>query len=150
MLKIPVESSGTDWDVVRKCICSGYFHNAAKMKGIGEYVNHDQIVLLPGPYENKDEIEIIFVSDDREINHFKRHIAKMPWNSIPFEAEATRRSLVSKFKDIVKDAFLPTFVILDAKTGALIKQDARQDIFQGDKAFEIWEKAATQAAGEGN
>ena len=39
MLKIQIESSGTDWDVVRKCICSGYFHNAAKMKGIGEYVN---------------------------------------------------------------------------------------------------------------
>ena len=39
MLRIQVESSGTDWDVVRKCICSGYFHNASKMKGIGEYVN---------------------------------------------------------------------------------------------------------------
>ena len=32
-------SSGFDWDVVRKAICSGYFHNAAKIKGIGEYVN---------------------------------------------------------------------------------------------------------------
>eukprot|EP01022_Parablepharisma_sp_SALTPOND_P023730 TRINITY_DN510_c0_g1_i1.p2 TRINITY_DN510_c0_g1~~TRINITY_DN510_c0_g1_i1.p2 ORF type:complete len:1087 (-),score=108.26 TRINITY_DN510_c0_g1_i1:5556-8816(-) len=32
-------SSGTEWDVVRKVICSGYFHNAAKMKGIGEYLN---------------------------------------------------------------------------------------------------------------
>ena len=32
-------SSGTDWDQVRKAICSGYFHNAAKIKGIGEYVN---------------------------------------------------------------------------------------------------------------
>ena len=39
MLKIKVESSGTDWDAVRTCICSGYFHNAARMKGIGEYVN---------------------------------------------------------------------------------------------------------------
>jgi pre-mRNA-splicing factor ATP-dependent RNA helicase DHX38/PRP16 len=38
-LKIQISSSGTDWEVVRKCICSGYFHNAAKMKGIGEYVN---------------------------------------------------------------------------------------------------------------
>ena len=38
-LKIQIKSSGTDWDSVRKCICSGYFHNAAKMKGIGEYVN---------------------------------------------------------------------------------------------------------------
>jgi pre-mRNA-splicing factor ATP-dependent RNA helicase DHX38/PRP16 len=27
------------WDVVRKAICSAYFVNAAKVKGIGEYVN---------------------------------------------------------------------------------------------------------------
>ena len=32
-----------------------------------------------------------------------------------------------------------------AKTGKLIKQDARQDIFQGEKAFEIWDKAASAA-----
>lgn len=37
--KLAVVSCGTDWDVVRKCICSGYFHQAAKVKGIGEYVN---------------------------------------------------------------------------------------------------------------
>lgn len=28
-----------DWDVIRKCICSAYFHQSAKVKGIGEYVN---------------------------------------------------------------------------------------------------------------
>lgn len=39
MLRIHAVSSGSDWDTVRKCICSGYFNNAAKMKGIGEYVN---------------------------------------------------------------------------------------------------------------
>lgn len=32
-------SSTPNWDVVRKAICSGYFHNAAKLRGIGEYVN---------------------------------------------------------------------------------------------------------------
>ena len=37
--KIPITSSGSDWDVVRKAICSAYFHNAAKLKGIGEYNN---------------------------------------------------------------------------------------------------------------
>ncbi len=37
--KIPLRSAGPDWDVVRKAICSSYFHNAAKLKGIGEYVN---------------------------------------------------------------------------------------------------------------
>lgn len=28
--KIKEISSGTDWDVVRKCICSAYFYNAAR------------------------------------------------------------------------------------------------------------------------
>eukprot|EP01103_Thecamoeba_quadrilineata_P003091 TRINITY_DN12914_c0_g1_i1.p1 TRINITY_DN12914_c0_g1~~TRINITY_DN12914_c0_g1_i1.p1 ORF type:complete len:1086 (-),score=258.18 TRINITY_DN12914_c0_g1_i1:63-3320(-) len=37
--KMQGKSCGTDWDVVRKGICSAYFHNAAKLKGIGEYVN---------------------------------------------------------------------------------------------------------------
>ena len=67
--------------------------------------------------DQKDLIEIIFVSDDREINHFKRNIAKMPWCSIPFEAELTKQSLKSKFNV----AELPTFAIIDAKTGKLIK-----------------------------
>ena len=37
--KMIMTSCGTDWDVIRKCICSGYYHQAAKVKGIGEYVN---------------------------------------------------------------------------------------------------------------
>ncbi|CDW53890.1 pre mRNA splicing factor ATP dependent RNA [Trichuris trichiura] len=37
--KMDILSCGTDWDVVRKCVCSAYFHNAARLKGIGEYVN---------------------------------------------------------------------------------------------------------------
>ncbi|KAK4790198.1 hypothetical protein SAY86_017502 [Trapa natans] len=38
-LKIPLTSSWPDLDVVRKAICSAYFHNAARLKGVGEYVN---------------------------------------------------------------------------------------------------------------
>ncbi|CAO3619118.1 unnamed protein product [Cunninghamella echinulata] len=38
-LKMPYVSCGTDWDIIRKCICSAYFHQAARVKGIGEYVN---------------------------------------------------------------------------------------------------------------
>ena len=30
--KIPMNSSGGDHDVVRKAVCSAYFHNAAKVK----------------------------------------------------------------------------------------------------------------------
>ncbi|MCJ1411582.1 DEAH-box RNA helicase prp16 [Ptychographa xylographoides] len=39
MQKMVLTSCGTDWDVIRKCICSGYYHQAAKVKGIGEYIN---------------------------------------------------------------------------------------------------------------
>lgn len=39
MQKMEMVSCGTDWDVVRKCICSGYYHQAAKYKGSGEYIN---------------------------------------------------------------------------------------------------------------
>ena len=38
-LSIAEISCGNNWDVVRKVIASGYFHNSAKMKSIGEYVN---------------------------------------------------------------------------------------------------------------
>ena len=37
--KMELVSCGTDWDTIRKCICSGYYHQAAKVKGIGEYIN---------------------------------------------------------------------------------------------------------------
>lgn len=37
--KLALVSCGTDWDVIRKCITSGYFHQAARVKGIGEYRN---------------------------------------------------------------------------------------------------------------
>ncbi len=32
-------SCGAAWDEVRRCICCAYFHKAARLKGIGEYVN---------------------------------------------------------------------------------------------------------------
>lgn len=37
--RMNLTSCGTDWDVIRKCICAGYYHQAAKVKGIGEYIN---------------------------------------------------------------------------------------------------------------
>ncbi|KAF8151992.1 putative PRP16-RNA-dependent ATPase [Mycena galopus ATCC 62051] len=37
--KMEIISAGTDFDVLRKAICAGYFHQAARAKGIGEFVN---------------------------------------------------------------------------------------------------------------
>jgi len=38
-LKLKIVSCSFDHDVVRKTICSAYFHQAARLKGVGEYVN---------------------------------------------------------------------------------------------------------------
>jgi len=38
-LKLKIQSCGGKWDTIRKCVCSAMLHNAAKMKGIGVYVN---------------------------------------------------------------------------------------------------------------
>ena len=37
--KLTPRSCGGSWDVVRKSICSAYFYNSSKIKGIGEYIN---------------------------------------------------------------------------------------------------------------
>ncbi|TPP65967.1 Pre mRNA splicing factor ATP dependent RNA [Fasciola gigantica] len=34
-----LKSIGSDWDVVRECLCSTFFHQAARIKGLGEFVN---------------------------------------------------------------------------------------------------------------
>lgn len=37
--QIPILSSGKDWNIIRKCICSGFTYQAAKVTGLGKYVN---------------------------------------------------------------------------------------------------------------
>jgi pre-mRNA-splicing factor ATP-dependent RNA helicase DHX38/PRP16 len=37
--KVAVTETGGDWDLVRRALCGSYFHQAAKLKGVGEYVN---------------------------------------------------------------------------------------------------------------
>ncbi len=49
--RVPITSCGHDWDVVRKAVCSAYFHNAAKLKGIGEYINCRSGAPPPSPPE---------------------------------------------------------------------------------------------------
>lgn len=38
-LKMNLVSCGNNWDSIRKCLACGFFHNSAKLKGLGEYVN---------------------------------------------------------------------------------------------------------------
>ena len=37
--RLPLLSCGTDWDILRRCIASGFYHQACRVRGIGEYMN---------------------------------------------------------------------------------------------------------------
>ncbi|KAJ2467048.1 Pre-mRNA-splicing factor ATP-dependent RNA helicase PRP16 [Coemansia sp. RSA 2337] len=37
LLKLELKSAGANWDAIRQCICSAYFHQAARVKSLGEY-----------------------------------------------------------------------------------------------------------------
>ncbi|CCG84012.1 protein of unknown function [Taphrina deformans PYCC 5710] len=37
--KMRNSTAGSDWDIIRKCICSGYFHQSARLRGVAEYAN---------------------------------------------------------------------------------------------------------------
>ena len=37
--RVAIVSAGADWDVCRRALCAAYFHQAARLKGVGEYVN---------------------------------------------------------------------------------------------------------------
>lgn len=37
--KVPIVSCGKNYELIRKTIATGFFHNCAKLRGIGEYVN---------------------------------------------------------------------------------------------------------------
>ena len=56
---LPLKSCGNDWDIIRKCICSSYFHQAARLKvrryiilfgfhnnNSNSYSNNDNIVII--------------------------------------------------------------------------------------------------------
>jgi hypothetical protein len=70
--RLPLTSCGSDWDIVRKAICSAYFSNAAKFKGIGEYVNCRTVreaglhLLLYISYKcSKIEFKIIIIKNNK-------------------------------------------------------------------------------------
>lgn len=37
--RMEYRSCGTNWDVVRRSIASAFFHQCARQKGLGEYIN---------------------------------------------------------------------------------------------------------------
>merc|ERR1711988_1393616 len=76
-----------------------------------------------------DEIDIVFVSSDRDQAAFEAYFADMPWLALPFSPER-RKQLGSQFG--VQG--IPTLIVFDGASGELITAEAREDVEQSPSA----------------
>ena len=85
---------------------------------------------------NGKQLEVVFVTDDRESKHFESNFSKMPWLSIPYDDEHKKQILKSRFGV----AEIPTLVIVSAEECQVITHDGRDDISKRGGAIADWEK----------
>lgn len=65
-------------------------------------------------------VELIFVSNDRDVEAFNNYFSSMPWLAIPYEDGTRRRDIATRFR--VEG--IPTLVVLDG-AGEVITTDGR-------------------------
>jgi len=79
------------------------------------------------------ELEIVFVSSDREEKAFADYFGEQPWLALPYDDRATKNALSKKFKV----SGIPTLVILDGETGDTITKDGRSAIMEDPQGAEF-------------
>lgn len=77
-------------------------------------------------------LEIIFISSDNSEAEFKGYYAKhAAWLALPYAARDIHKKLNKKFRV----GGIPTFIILDGATGAIVAKDARTEVMQDPKGL---------------
>lgn len=88
--------------------------------------------------EDANDLEIVFVSSDRDEASFAEYYGEMPWLALPFADSAAKQALSERFG--VRG--IPMLVLLDGFTGELKLDNARGHIAScgGDTAsvIEVW------------
>ncbi|KAL3777728.1 hypothetical protein HJC23_009200 [Cyclotella cryptica] len=97
---------------------------------------------------NNHDLEVIFISSDRDEESFSTYFGKMPWlASVPAFSGMDANERQRKLADMFKIQGIPSLIILDAKTGNFITDDARNQVIQAttDEAklalLESWKAA---------
>jgi len=78
-------------------------------------------------FQAKD-MEIVFVSSDKDMDAFTEYFAEMPWVALPFDAKSIKAALDKKYK--VKG--IPSLVILN-QSGEVITKDGREAVMKDPK-----------------
>ena len=88
----------------------------------------------------KKAFEVIFVSSDGNLDHFKANLAPMPWTAVQYEEKATKDKLTQKY-GVVQ---IPSLIILDEQ-GNTISTDGDKDLKKAvEELLPTWKKAQTQ------
>ena len=74
----------------------------------------------------KNGVQVVFVSSDSDLQSFEGYYKKMPWLSLPFDAEGAR--VKNKLSQIFRVQGIPTLVAIDAQTGKYITDNARTEV----------------------
>jgi nucleoredoxin len=75
--------------------------------------------------------ELVFVSSDKSEDEFATYYGEQaPWLALPYANRAAKNALSKKYKV----SGIPSLVLLDAKTGALITSDGRSDVANDPEA----------------
>ncbi|TYZ68065.1 hypothetical protein PybrP1_010286 [[Pythium] brassicae (nom. inval.)] len=91
--------------------------------------------------EKHPEIEIIFVSSDREQTQFDEYYGEMPFTALPFAHREKKAELGAQFE--VK--FIPTLVFLNAK-GEVIAREGRTLVEEAKGDVErVWTQLSAPA-----
>ncbi|KAL7552197.1 hypothetical protein ACHAWF_015414 [Thalassiosira exigua] len=79
----------------------------------------------------KDDLEVVFVSSDRDDNSFNEYFGKFPWLAmVPAYTSNESRARQGKLADMFKIQGIPTVIVLDGKTGKYITDNARTKVMQ--------------------
>ena len=74
----------------------------------------------------KSGIQVVFVSSDSDLRSFEEYFKKMPWLSLPADAETTK--IKQKLEQMFQIRGIPALIAIDAKNGKYITDDARSDV----------------------
>lgn len=88
--------------------------------------------MLSVTYEDRtdpNEVEVIFISSDNDLEAFNEYFADMPWTALPF-AERDRAEKVGETFGVQG---IPSLIVLDGATGAVVTKQGREKVAAAKK-----------------
>jgi len=83
------------------------------------------------------DVEVIFVSSDKDEGGFTSYFADMPWSAVPFADRERKNQLSQKFSV----SGIPKLIVLDGSDGKVLSDNARGDVQKTSdlaKSLTLW------------